>query len=132
MITLRFDESCKPRYMTALSAGADLVAREGATIKAGQRGKVPTGVWIDSVDWSSVQNGLIPEIQVRCRSGLAFKHGLMLTNGVGTVDLEDVEIKPGDRVAQLVLALTGSFSNIDRGSQRVGGFGSTGVSEITC
>jgi dUTP pyrophosphatase len=147
MITLRFDESCKPRYMTALSAGADLVAREGATIKAGQRGKVPTGVWIDSVDWSSVQNGLIPEIQVRCRSGLAFKHGLMLTNGVGTVDLdykdeicvllfnsgnEDVEIKAGDRVAQLVLALTGSFSNIDRGTQRVGGFGSTGVSSTSC
>lgn len=146
MISLRFAENCAPRYMTALSAGADLVAREGATIKAGQRGKIPTGVWIDNVEWSAVQNGLIPELQVRCRSGLAFKHGLMLTNGVGTVDLdykdeicvllfnsgsEDVEIRTGDRVAQLVLALTGSFSNIERGTQRVGGFGSTGVSANT-
>lgn len=146
MIRLRFAENCAPRYMTALSAGADLVAREGLTIKSGQRGKIPTGVWIEGVNWESIPSGMIPELQVRCRSGLAFKHGLMLTNGVGTVDLdykdeicvllynsgsEDVELKVGDRVAQLVLALTGSFSNIERGSDRLGGFGSTGVGSQT-
>ena len=131
-----------PSYATAASAAADLRAASELIIPAGQRGKVPTGVWIDRVDWDLVPSGMIPELQVRARSGLAFKHGIMLTNGVGTVDAdypdeicvllfnsggEPFVIQKGDRVAQITLNLVHRIAGINAGGQRTGGFGSTGV-----
>lgn len=87
------------------------------------------------------------EMQVRTRSGLALKQGLMVLNSPGTIDSdypgewmvilhntssETVVIRHGDRVAQLVLApvhrlpwVTGDVAQV---TDRVGGFGSTGVS----
>ena len=86
------------------------------------------------------------EAQVRPRSGLAAKHGITVLNAPGTIDAdyrgeigvilvnlsnETVEIAPGERIAQLVVAqytqvdwkrLT-SLDATDRGE---GGFGSTG------
>ena len=86
------------------------------------------------------------EVQVRPRSGLAIKHGIILPNSPGTIDPdyrgelkvilmnlghEPFTIKPGDRVAQLVAAkvadaefvLAEELEDTDRGG---GGFGSTG------
>ena len=91
------------------------------------------------------------ELQVRSRSGLALKNGIMVLNSPGTVDsgyrgevgviLYNTDkaapfyIHNGDRIAQGVIAgvqtmnktkfiKTDSLSSSDRGS---GGFGSTGV-----
>lgn len=141
MIRLRWNEQCDPRYMTASSAAADLRARREVVIPPRGRVAVPTGVWIDGVDWDKIPDGAIPELQVRARSGLAIKHGIMLANGVGTVDAdfpdeiaallfnssdEPFVIKPGDRVAQLALALVWRIPGLEVGGTRQGGFGSTG------
>ena len=83
---------------------------------------------------------------VFARSGLAVKHGLALSNGVGVIDSdytgeirvglvnlsdEAYTIQPGERIAQLVIMpvclphmeLTDSLKETERGG---GGFGSTG------
>lgn len=87
------------------------------------------------------------EIQVRPRSGLAFKHGVTCLNTPGTIDSdyrgevkvllinlgeEDFTIDRGMRIAQLVFAPVvqaqvqeaDTFNDTARGA---GGFGSTGV-----
>jgi dUTP pyrophosphatase len=143
MITLKSKSpDLMPSYATAASAAADLRAASDLVIAAGQRGKVPTGVWIDKVEWDKVPHGSIPELQVRARSGLAFKHGIMLTNGVGTIDAdypdeicvllfnsgsEPFLIQKGDRIAQITLNLVHKISGLESGGNRGGGFGSTGV-----
>ncbi len=103
-----------------------------------QRAKIPTGLAIE------LPEGF--EAQVRPRSGLADRHGIALVNSPGTIDSdyrgeiqiilinlgsEAFEIKPGDRIAQLVIAPVAravlveleSLSDTPRGD---GGFGSTG------
>ena len=90
------------------------------------------------------------EVQIRPRSGLAFKHGISLTNTPGTIDSdyrgelqiliinhgdEDFVIKHGERVAQAVIAPVwqAEFIEISElpeesdNTRGVGGFGSTGV-----
>jgi dUTP pyrophosphatase len=130
-----------PRYMTAGAAGMDLSsAADGpVTLEAnGGRAGVPTG-WAIELPAGS-------EGQVRPRSGLAAKHGVTIANAPGTIDSdyrgelvvllvnlgrEPHVIKPGDRIAQLVVAPvvqvsveeTESLSDTTRGS---GGFGHTG------
>lgn len=130
-----------PSYATSASAAADLRSTGEYVIPAGGRGRVPTGVWIDRVDWDQVPEGMIPELQVRARSGLAFKQGVMLTNGVGTIDAdypdeigvllfnsgsEPFYIQKGDRIAQITLNLVSRIPNLASGGNRGGGFGSTG------
>ena len=143
MITLKSKSpDLMPSYATAASAAADLRAASELIIPAGERGKVPTGVWIERVDWTKVPDGQIPELQVRARSGLAFKQGIMLTNGVGTIDAdypdeicvllynsgkEPFVIQKGDRIAQVTLNIVARISGLDVGGIRSGGFGSTGV-----
>ena len=87
------------------------------------------------------------EGQVRPRSGLAFRHGLTVTNAPGTIDedyrgevkvllvnlgSEPVTITRGMRVAQLVVAPVVQVSvqtveDLDETRRGSGGFGSTGV-----
>ena len=104
------------------------------------RALIPSGIHVD------IPKGY--EIQVRCRSGLALKQGIMVTNGVGTVDESfkgDIGIiltntgnnpfivRQGDRIAQLVLMpvtkiewnLVDSLEESERGE---GGFGHSGIS----
>lgn len=133
-----------PTYLTAGAAGADLHANlpearraHGIDLAPGERAAVPTGLRM------AIPEGW--EGQVRMRSGLALRHGLMLPNAPGTVDAdfrgevlvvvqnggaEPVTIRHGDRIAQMVLAPVGRASfalgdlgDTDRGSA---GFGSTG------
>ncbi|MDR1670932.1 MAG: dUTP diphosphatase [Alistipes sp.] len=129
-----------PKYETELSAGMDVRAdlTESVTLKPLERAMIPTGLYVE------IPGGY--EIQVRPRSGLAAKHGLTVLNSPGTIDAdyrgeirvilvnlsdEPFEIRPGERVAQLVVArheraeweLTNELSETRRGS---GGFGSTG------
>lgn len=131
-----------PRYETEQAAGADIRAclGKGQTLilLPGQRVLVPTGL--------SCEIPVGHELQVRPRSGLSFKTGLMVVNSPGTIDsdyrgeikvilgnLGDREelIEHGDRVAQLVLApvLQGEFVEKDELGETLrgrGGMGSTG------
>ena len=129
-----------PFYATEGAAGMDLtnVLDEPLTLKPHERAKVPTGLIM-----------ILPEGyegQVRPRSGLSAKHGITLTNCVGTVDsdyrgemcclminlgIEPYTIQPGERIAQLVLAPvvqvgTEFVEKIPETKRGSGGFGSTG------
>jgi dUTP pyrophosphatase len=142
---LLFDPRFRPSKATPKSLGIDVRATIGVTLLPGQRAKIPTGV-----SWVSVQGvppGFIAEMQVRARSGLANKHGIAMTNGIGTVDQdyrgeicaliinlgnETVEIKAGDKIAQVIPTVHPDMEGTDvflenkeeRGAQ---GFGSSGV-----
>lgn len=131
-----------PKVQSAGAACFDLNAClvEPVLLKKGKVIAIPTGLSVE------IPEGY--EMQVRARSGLAFKHGLTLVNGIGTIDsdyrgelkvlvtlLQDDEllIKDGDRIAQALIAPVlkvkheevSELSDTDRGA---GGFGSTGVS----
>jgi len=87
------------------------------------------------------------EAQIRPRSGLALKHGVTVANAPGTIDSDyrgevavilinlsqqDFTIKPGMRIAQMVIApVTYSHledvSHLDISDRGTGGFGSTGL-----
>ena len=127
-----------PAYATSGSAGMDVVSAEDVTIAPGARHAVATGLSV------AIPQGY--EIQVRPRSGLAFKHGITVPNTPGTIDSdyrgelkvllinhgsEDFAIARGDRVAQLVLApvVQAAWSEVeelDATKRGAGGFGSTG------
>ncbi len=129
-----------PAYATDGAAGMDLCAAVTAplTIPPGGRALVPTGLAI----------ALPPghELQVRPRSGLALRHGIVLPNSPGTID-EDYRgeiqvivlnagsapftVERGMRIAQAVLApvLRAEWEEVavlDATARAAGGFGSTG------
>ena len=128
-----------PRYAHASDAGMDVQSAESLVIPAKARALVPTGLV------ANIPLGY--EIQVRPRSGLAFKKGVTVLNAPGTIDAgyrgeigvllvnlgdEPFEIKTGDRIAQLVVAPVlqpeiVEASDIDETDRGVAGFGSTGV-----
>ncbi len=131
-----------PSYETPGAAGADVRAnlpdRGGVVLAPGARALIPTGLRME------IPLGF--EVQVRPRSGLALKHGIMLVNSPGTIDSDyrgelgvimlnagdaAFEIRHGDRVAQLIVApvVQAAFSLVDELSETArggGGFGSTG------
>lgn len=142
MFTFKFEEGFAPSYATLYSAGADLRSRLDLTIEPGLRVLVPTGVWITSYDPGSLEaKGMVAELQIRSRSSLAYKHGIMLANGVGTVDADyrdellvalynssstAFSIQRGDRIAQLLCQLAMRLPLAVATDLRLGGFGSTG------
>jgi dUTP pyrophosphatase len=87
------------------------------------------------------------ELQIRPRSGLAYKNGITVLNSPGTIDSDyrgeikvllinhsedDFNIKSGDRIAQAVVqkVYQASFEIVEELDQTVrgsGGFGSTGI-----
>ena len=130
-----------PRRATPGSAGMDLHAVLDApvSVPAGGRVSIPTGIAIGLPSADCV--GL-----VYARSGLAVKHGLTLSNGVGVIDsdytgeikvglvnLSDTAytIEPGERIAQLVIAPVllpevEEVAQLEATARGAGGFGSTG------
>lgn len=142
--TLVFDPAFPPSVGSKRSLGLDVRSTISVTLPPLARAAIPTGV-----SWTEVRTyaHLIAEVQVRARSGLAKKHGITITNGIGTVDqdyrgeihalitnLGDVpfEVKAGDKIAQLVATTHPLFEEMElfceakeeRGAK---GFGSTGV-----
>ena len=133
------EDAISPKRSTLGDAGLDLTSVEDMDLAPEEVKLVPTG-------WKmSVPLGF--EIQIRPRSGLAFKHKIMVLNSPGTVDChyrgevkvilynegkETFRIKKGDRIAQMVVnrvelwepVIKEELSETTRG---VGGFGSTGV-----
>ena len=69
-----------PAYATELSAGMDLRAdiKEALTLYTLDRVLIPTGLYIE------LPAGY--EAQIRTRSGLAIKYGIVSLNSPGTVD----------------------------------------------
>lgn len=133
------DGGSVPLYARDGDAGADLTSSEYVLILAGRRALVKTGIKI-AIPYGYV--GL-----VHPRSGLALKSGITVLNAPGTIDSGyrgevgvilyntsdiDFEVKPGDRIAQLVIQkvstvefeVVNALTESDRGE---GGFGSTGV-----
>ena len=135
------DGALAPSYQSSGSSGMDVRAHlsESLVIKPGRSALVPTGLYLE------IPSGY--EVQVRSRSGLALKNGIMVLNSPGTIDSdyrgeikvilmnlssEDFVINNNDRIAQLVLSryekaelvLSDQLEETERGS---GGFGSTGV-----
>ena len=130
-----------PQYKTAGATAMDLCActEENVTLAPGQRMGIPTGIAIalPSPDYAAL---------VFVRSGMGFKHGIGLSNGVGVIDSdyrgeisvglvnlsgEDYTIRPGDRIAQLMItpvvqAQVRLVDELDETERGAGGFGSTG------
>jgi len=130
-----------PAYMTEHAAGMDLctVIDQPVVLAPGERALLPTGLAME------IPPGY--EGQVRPRSGLALKQGIALVNSPGTIDAdyrgevgiiiinhgsEAVEILPGDRIAQLIIApvtrvILVETDALNESQRSSGGFGHTGV-----
>lgn len=129
-----------PAYARPGDAGADLVARESAVLRAGGgRALVPTGVAL------ALPPGYAGFVQPR--SGLALRHGVTCLNTPGLIDSgyrdelrvllvntdpeADYEVVRGDRIAQLVIQRVeqAAFEPVDEleaSARGNGGFGHTG------
>jgi dUTP pyrophosphatase len=127
--------------MTGGSSGSDIAAAvaESITLRPGERALVPTGFCF------AIPEGY--EIQVRPRSGLAWKHGITVLNAPGTIDAdyrgevkvilinhgtEPYTIHRGERIAQLVPARVAreavfvEVTELPASERGDGGFGHTG------
>ncbi|HEX2579678.1 MAG TPA: dUTP diphosphatase [Rhabdochlamydiaceae bacterium] len=130
-----------PLYASAEAAGADVRAKlaQDMILKPGESALIPTGLKF------AIPEGF--EIQVRPRSGLAFKNGITVLNSPGTIDSDyrgelgvilinhsqqPFTVTAGMRIAQIVIAPVyraeflpeETLSVTTRGE---GGFGHTGV-----
>lgn len=134
-------DAVNPTYAYDSDSGFDLYSTEEVILKPFERRLVPTGLSFD------IPEGY--EIQVRTKSGLALKQGLMVLNSPGTVDQgytgevkvilfnasnEQQKVEKGMKIAQGVLSsvepgkkvalIEDNFEDKERGAN---GFGSTGI-----
>lgn len=130
-----------PNYATKGASGMDIRAfiEKSLPVEPLERVIIPTGLYVE------IPDGF--EIQVRSRSGLAIKQGIICLNSPGTIDADyrgEIKvilinfsntvqiIQPGDRIAQMVLqkvdciqwVLSETVNITDRGEK---GFGHTGL-----
>jgi dUTP pyrophosphatase len=130
-----------PRYMSEHAAGMDVCAacEADVAIAPGEVKLVPCGFYM------AVPAGY--EAQVRPRSGLAARHGIIVPNSPGTIDAdyrgevcvilanvarEAFVVRRGMRIAQLVIAkvaraAVAEVESLDDTGRGEGGFGHTGV-----
>lgn len=147
-----------PDYSTPDSSGVDLRAElyngvnekflfdaefnedtKVLTIFPGGRALIPTGIF------TAIPSG--HEAQIRSRSGLALKNGIIVLNQPGTIDADyrnewgiilanfgnsAFEVKSGDRIAQAVFVKVEKITwdevdILDDTVRNLGGFGHTGV-----
>jgi len=133
------DDARSPAPAYDGDAGYDLHAAEAATIAAGERASVGTGLAL------AIPAGLAGLVVPR--SGLALRHGIALVNSPGLIDpgyrgelrvlllntdrRERFEVAVGDRIAQLVLVAfvapgLREVPSLEETVRGIGGFGSTG------
>ena len=128
-------------YATKLSSGIDLCAYLDSPtlyIAPGERKLIDTGY--KCIMWLGCEG------QIRSRSGLAAKHGIIVLNAPGTIDADyrgeikvilinlsnEVQtIQHGDRIAQMVFQKVEkinwqSVTDINETERGAGGFGHTG------
>lgn len=130
-----------PTYMSASAAGMDVRAAcdSPVTLAPGDIRLVPCGFSM------AVPDGY--EVQMRPRSGLALKHGIIVPNAPGTIDpdyrgevsvilanisREDFVVKRGMRIAQMIVsrihrAVLAESAELPATARGVGGFGHTGL-----
>lgn len=118
-------------------AGLDVRAVGSVTLQPGTPQLIPTGLALE------IPSGY--EVQIRPRSGLAFKHAITIPNAPATIDpgyrgelkvialnlgCEPYEVKEGDRIAQMVVARYESVeweeAELADSARGAGGFGSSG------
>lgn len=133
-----------PEYKTAGAAGFDLnvlLDTDKEILKRGEIKLFKTGLAM------ALPSGY--EAQIRSRSGLSLKNGVIVLNAPGTIDsdyrgelgivltncgAEDFVVENGSRIAQMVIAkyekadieIVDDLDETERGN---GGFGSTGVNK---
>lgn len=134
------DKALMPAYQTDSAAGMDMAACIDHTVEIAphERAIIPTGIAL------ALPAGY--EAQIRARSGLAAKHGIVLANGVGTIDAdyrgeigvillntskEAFVVEPGMRIAQMIVARYETVAwrevdELDETPRGEGGYGSTG------
>lgn len=136
------ENAIDPIYAYPTDSGFDLHSTEDVWLFPMSRALVPTGLKFD-----------IPsnyELQIRSKSGLALKQGLMVLNSPGTVDQgytgevkvimfnttnEKIKVVKGQKIAQGVLApvVSGQWinlnpvENLENKDRSDNGFGSTGI-----
>jgi dUTP pyrophosphatase len=131
-----------PLYEKVGDSGFDLRANEGGLLKPLERKLVSTGLYFELPDGY--------ELQIRPRSGLAYKNGITVLNSPGTVDTgyrgeikvllinlsnENFTWEKGERIAQGVISPRVSsdygdlieVKEINQSERGEGGFGSTGT-----
>ena len=130
-----------PTYQTEHAAGMDVAACIDVplTIAPHERAVIPTGFAI------ALPPGF--EAQIRARSGLAAKYGIMPANGIGTIDADyrgevgvillntsnvPFIVEPDMRIAQMVIARyeVAHWSEVESLEETIrgtGGYGSTGA-----
>lgn len=130
-----------PSYGTEHSAGLDLYAaiEDDITLNPGEIKLIPSGIAI------ALPTGY--EAQVRSRSGLALKNGVIVLNAPGTIDADyrgeimgiminlsqtPFTISRGTRFAQMVIAqhervTWNKVNGLEATVRGSGGFGSTGI-----
>jgi len=131
-----------PIYAHDGDSGVDLYATHDYTVSPNNRAMIGTGLHVE------IPKGY--EIQIRSRSGFAWKNGIFVLNSPGTIDYGFIaeikiilfnttdrmfEIKKGDRIAQAVLCpvykiqwdKVNSLDELNKTERNLGGFGSTGV-----
>jgi dUTP pyrophosphatase len=128
-----------PRRAHPGDAGYDLCAVEAVTLGPGERAMVRTGVAVELPEGHA--GWVVP------RSGLAARHGIALVNAPGLIDAgyrgelrvlllntdreAPFEVRPGERIAQLVVAAVSApevveVDDLAPSARGAGGFGSTG------
>ena len=128
-----------PTRAHAGDAGLDLYAADAATIAPGERVTIGTGIAVEIPDGFA---GLVLP-----RSGLAARHGIALVNAPGLIDSgyrgevrvlllntdrrEPFDVKPGERIAQLVVTRVSDaepveVAELEASIRGEGGFGSSG------
>jgi len=133
------EDAVLPVYAKPGDAGLDVCSCESATLRPGERKLIRTGLVMERPKGT--------EAQMRPRSGLALKQGITLLNTPGTIDegyrgevgvilinlgQETFEVKPGMRIAQMVIAPVlcvdaAEVTEVSGSLRGAGGFGSTGV-----
>lgn len=130
-----------PEYQTSGAAAVDLssASEDDIVIPKGEIRSVPTGLAVE------IPEGVVAVVSAR--SGLAFRNGISLANGIGVIDSDyrgeirvgllnaggsDFTVHSGDRIAQMMflpvlaaeIEAADELSETERGE---GGFGSTGI-----
>ena len=127
---------------SSMNKPVDRIMTDSITISPGDRMMIPTGLIMDIPSGYSVR--------LHARSGTSLKQGLVLANAEGVIDSDYVEevfillhnissnaqtIRFGDRIAQAELVKNEQY-NIEESasrpsvkSSRIGGMGSTGITE---
>lgn len=139
-IEFNYEEGFQPVRSTVGSTGYDVFTTENYVLKPQERKLFGTSL---SIRETTGETRL--DIQIRSRSGLASKYGVIVLNQPATIDQDysgeikvclfntsdqSMIISRGDRIAQLVINKlhnihTSTLIILDE--ERKGGFGSTGV-----